>query len=509
MFRSGVPAPELGFHMRDTDVFLACVIPALDSATVLKNGTEVFNDWVNPPPPIYMQFYFFNVTNPLEVLDGEKPVVDEIGPYTYREYRPKENVEFLRNGTKVFAVNPKTYIFEPNKSVGDPKVDLIRTINIPIVTLLEMTRNNKYFKYIKAIVAAVLKTYNENIFLTRSVDDLLWGYKDPVLSLVHTVVPEISEMFGLFYNMNATNDGTYVFLSGSEGYMDFTKIVEWNENRSLSWWTTDTCNMINGTDGTSFHPLINKDDIIYLFSSDLCRSIFAVYEASDSVKGISVFRFTPPAKVFANVTVNPDNAGYCVPKGNCLPSGLLNVSVCKQDAPIILSSPHFYQAEEFVINSVIGMKPKKEDHETFMDINPKPSTPDLHLNCNLSSDSMPKIHPATKAWIIKRLKTRSSAEVAGTFNVSQRQVQRIKKRFEETGDVFDKPRSGRPRKTTAQEERLVVRKSKASPSSTAAELHQACCLLTSHFKSLCQLEQFVGFCLEMASRVESVPRNQH
>ncbi|XP_076826300.1 uncharacterized protein LOC143473283 isoform X2 [Brachyhypopomus gauderio] len=86
---------------------------------------------------------------------------------------------------------------------------------------------------------------------------------------------------------------------------------------------------------------------------------------------------------------------------------------------------------------------------------------------------MPKIHPATKALIIKMLKTKSTAEVASTFNVSQRQVQRIKKRFEETGDVFDKPRSGRPHKTTAWEERLLVRKSKASPFSTAAELHQA------------------------------------
>lgn len=102
-----------------------------------------------------------------------------------------------------------------------------------------------------------------------------------------------------------------------------------------------------------------------------------------------------------------------------------------------------------------------------------PSTPDLHINCNLTSDNMPKIHPETKALIIKRLKTRSTAEVADTFNVSQRQVQRIRKRFEETGDVFDKPRSGRPRKTTAREDRLLSRKSKASPFSTAAELHQA------------------------------------
>ncbi|KAL1258862.1 hypothetical protein QQF64_009439 [Cirrhinus molitorella] len=40
---------------------------------------------------------------------------------------------------------------------------------------------------------------------------------------------------------------------------------------------------------------------------------------------------------------------------------------------------------------------------------------------------MSKIHPETKVLIIKRLKTRSTADVADTFNVSQRQVQRIKK----------------------------------------------------------------------------------
>ena len=56
--------------------------------------------------------------------------------------------------------------------------------------------------------------------------------------------------------------------------------------------------------------------------------------------------------------------------------------------------------------------------------------------------------------------------------MSQRQVQRIRKIYEETGDVFDKPRSGRPRKTTTREDRLLARKSKASPFSTAAELHE-------------------------------------
>ncbi|KAG5272035.1 hypothetical protein AALO_G00160930 [Alosa alosa] len=35
-----------------------------------------------------------------------------------------------------------------------------------------------------------------------------------------------------------------------------------------------------------------------------------------------------------------------------------------------MSSPHFYQADEKFVEDVIGMKPKKEHHETTIDINP-------------------------------------------------------------------------------------------------------------------------------------------
>lgn len=50
-----------------------------------------------------------------------------------REYRPRENVTFLENGTKVYALNPKSFVFVREKSVGDPEVDIVRTINIPYV----------------------------------------------------------------------------------------------------------------------------------------------------------------------------------------------------------------------------------------------------------------------------------------------------------------------------------------------------------------------------------------
>lgn len=50
-----------------------------------------------------------------------------------REYRPRENVTFLENGTKVFALNPKSFVFVREKSAGDPEVDIMTTINIPYV----------------------------------------------------------------------------------------------------------------------------------------------------------------------------------------------------------------------------------------------------------------------------------------------------------------------------------------------------------------------------------------
>ena len=72
---------------------------------------------------------------------------------------------------------------------------------------------------------------------------------------------------------------------------------------------------------------------------------------------------------------------------------------------------------------------------------------------NISFVNMHKIKPETKVLIIKNLKSKSPADI---FNVSKWQVERIRKHYQETGDVHDRPRSGRPRKTTARDDSLLV-----------------------------------------------------
>lgn len=56
-----------------------------------------------------------------------------------REIRNKADIQFGDNGTTISAVSNKAYVFVRDQSVGDPKIDLIRTLNIPAVV-------SKHFK---------------------------------------------------------------------------------------------------------------------------------------------------------------------------------------------------------------------------------------------------------------------------------------------------------------------------------------------------------------------------
>lgn len=45
-------------------------------------------------------------------------------------------------------------------------------------------------------------------------------------------------------------------------------------------------------------------------------------------------------------------------------------SPCSIGAPIVVSFPHFYQADEKYIEAIDGMNPNKEEHEMYLDLNP-------------------------------------------------------------------------------------------------------------------------------------------
>ncbi|GCC34036.1 lysosome membrane protein 2-like isoform X1 [Chiloscyllium punctatum] len=353
------------------DVFRKVVENRIKEHAELKLNSDMYNNWKDPPVPAYLQFYFFNVENKQEILQGAKAIVKQLGPYTYKEFRHRANVSLFNNST-ISATTQRSFVFEPTMSVGDPREDIITTINIPFITLLQMLRRSGITQ---KIFASALFTLKKNeLFQSQSVEEWLWGYEHPLLKLGHKLLPSVfpGSQFGLFYGMNGTNDGEYLFNTGKGDYMKFTEVMMWNGQESLNLWASNACNMINGTDGASFHPLIERDEKLYIFASDICRSFYLMFEKEVEVEGIGAYRFILPKEAFASD--HPSNK-ECCPGGNCPLSGVLNISTCRQGAPIFISSPHFYNGDQRLVSDIGGMEPNTEAHQTFLDIEPMTGIP--------------------------------------------------------------------------------------------------------------------------------------
>lgn len=167
-----------------------------------------------------------------------------------REYRPRENVTFLENGTKLYALNPKTFVFVPEKSAGNPEVDVVTTINIPFVvrkrrglqlrmtaaisfpqTFVRSSRRNQEFLlaatfpplqrrvlclqavmnelnsysfFLRSMVSVYISSLGVDVFMNRTVHEILWGFKDPLLSKIHNMRPSVDEHFGLMWKVSVT-----------------------------------------------------------------------------------------------------------------------------------------------------------------------------------------------------------------------------------------------------------------------------------------------------------------
>jgi len=64
------------------------------------------------------------------------------------------------------------------------------------------------------------------------------------------------------------------------------------------------------------------------------------------------------------------NVGNCYCNGECVPSGLLNVSSCRFGAPIFISLPHFYKADPSLLDQIEGLNPNDNDYNFSITLEP-------------------------------------------------------------------------------------------------------------------------------------------
>ena len=360
----------------------------INSKLVIRPSSPIYQQWRSPTVPVRMQFFVFNVENPLEVKQGSRPFVIQKGPYCYRVYQTRKNITWNKNFTVSFNKFTK-YVFstECSCSLCDPLKDSITLPNIPLVILSEAS---KMYPGSSAIFSIIFERFKEEFFKVTTVNEMLWGYRDPVFEFFAELkrkfhlsfLPDIDPIFRMMNN-NTLDDVATVYT----GMSDISRVGDWNMWKGkpdVGLWNSSWANIFNGSDGMQFPPQTRKDDTLYSFCVQLCRSMQLVYDSQTAVHDVDTMRFTYPAELWQNTSVNPANQGFC-PNG-CFPSGILDASVCK-DTPvavpaIVASEPHFYQGDPALVDNVGGLRPNKREHATFFDIEPNFGLP-LQLNVRL------------------------------------------------------------------------------------------------------------------------------
>ncbi|KFU92731.1 Platelet glycoprotein 4 [Chaetura pelagica] len=338
---------------------------AIKKEAVIVNGTIAYDNWVVPGSSVYREFWIFHVQNPSEVLEeGARPKLEQRGPYTYRvRYLPKENITDNSDGTISYML-PNVARFEPDLSVGSEN-DTFTCLNLAVAAAPSLYTNT----FIQLLLNTWMKSSKSYLLQNRTVKELLWGYKDPFLNKVPF---PLDPVLGVFYPYNGTSDGLYRVYTGAEDIKKTAIIESYKNKRNLSYWEGH-CDMVNGTDGASFPPFVKKNQVLRFFSSDICRSIYGVFQGKQNVKGISLYRFAVPREAFASPTEVGDNYCFCtdeVISQNCTLAGVLDISACKAGRPVFISLPHFLHASDSILHDVEGLSPNEQEHETFLDIEP-------------------------------------------------------------------------------------------------------------------------------------------
>ncbi|NXG33240.1 SCRB1 protein, partial [Dromaius novaehollandiae] len=340
----------------------------------INPSSIAFSMWKDIPVPFYLSVHFFEVVNPQEVLQGAKPVVNERGPYVYREFRYKTNITFHDNDTVSF-LEYRNLFFCPELSAGTED-DYIVIPNILLMGAAVMVE--KLPNFVKLLLSGALAGLKQEAFMNRTVGEIMWGYEDPLIDTLNMLVPGLIPFqgkFGLFVEFNSSDSGLFTVYTGMEDISRIHMVDSWNGLRKVNYWQTDECNMINGTSGEMWPPFMSPTSLEF-YSPDACRSMKLVYEQSGEFEGVPTYRFVAPKTLFANGTDYPPNEGFCP----CLQSGVQNVSSCRLNAPLFLSHPHFYDADPVLVNAVDGLHPNKEQHALFLDVHPMTGIP---MNCSI------------------------------------------------------------------------------------------------------------------------------
>lgn len=381
-------------------------------STKLAEGTEQYDRWVKLPFDKTFKVHYFNVDNANDVLEsGAKPRVTQIGPFVYKESVHKENIVYNEK-TGILAYDDYSdYTFDTEAtSAENQAITEMTVLNVPMMGLIQTLENIKDIPDVgETLLAGIYYLIDagytdmfpgsEKLFLKIKPSQYSFDGYDfcipkntrnwaakilcGVLRMLNKeslpTQPDRSIKFSFFGRKQGTSDGRWETNSGNLDINQLGSLISWNGERYTKYWGGDYCNEIRGGDSIVYAPYNDKDTEFDVYSSDICRSVTLRYVDDIEHKEIPGYK-----NILREDTIDMsgEKKCYCIgkvrgldgEKTECLPTGFMDMSTC-QDAPIILSFPHFLWADPATSATVDGLNAVEDDHVTFIEMQPDTGSP--------------------------------------------------------------------------------------------------------------------------------------
>lgn len=218
----------------------------INDQLVLKPDSKVYKAWLKPggkdSVPMRTNFYVFDIKNPIEIHNGAKPLVEQRGPYSYKEYKKKDNVTWFEENSTVSYNEKSWFVFDPSTSCQGCNAfnNSVYTPNMPMVIMAQMTQSFSDFLHWRSLISVLFDNYKERLFIRRTVHEVLFGYRDPIFELYVELkkkyaslsfLPNLNPVF--LMQPNETFAGTTVVHTGTSQIDDLLKLV--NGKEGASW----------------------------------------------------------------------------------------------------------------------------------------------------------------------------------------------------------------------------------------------------------------------------------
>jgi len=353
------------------------------------------------------KFMIFNITNPKDVRNGGKAVLEEIGPFAYRKTDVKSRIH--KEGVEKLSYGlTRSFEFDPDAScAGCAKDTKVTIINMGLQGVLD-----KIMSLPPAIVPFLLpsiekaitseKYKDEAIHEGLKVNDLLFSKFSPgVLRYLADNFPQL----GVEANISVfpqTSSSWFSINTGAVTWERYGQVEKYQGSEVLpeDFWpefgptpsahkagAKGECRRIRGTDGALQMPGFDKQEA-WNFNVDLCRSLTLERDGEGEVQGIKTDRYIMPESVLDSSL--PENHCFCLFAPQCVeesleeddtwdfskceqlcPKGTINLRGCKNGQPVISSKPHFFQGDPSLLEAVVGLKPDPALHETVVQLEPR------------------------------------------------------------------------------------------------------------------------------------------